>query len=248
METQLLMGLPAPPRMLRAAGSGHGGGAGHVADELACRRMRHVAETFDVRALVRDSASGSAEAWQELVNRYAPLVMSVIRNHRLTGPDAQDVSQTVWLRLVESLPTLREPEALPGWLSTTTQRECTRQIGKARRVLPVDPQVDGAMQQATADEPDAALLQAEMRQALREGLAELPARDQWLLRLRSADPPASYAEISRLLDMPVGSIGPTLRRCLDRLRDTAAMRRYTAAAQLAARGEGGDQRELAEVD
>lgn len=205
-------------------------------------------EVSDVSALVRESASGSAEAWSELVRRYAPLVMSVIRSYRLTVADGQDISQTVWLRLVEHLSTLREPEALPGWLATTTQRECARQIGKSRRVLPVDPQEDGAMQQAVVCDPDEDILRAEMRQALREGLAELPARDQWLLQLRSADPPKSYHEISQLLDMPVGSIGPTLRRCLDRLRDTAAMRRYVAAGAPADRGKGGDQRELAEVD
>lgn len=208
----------------------------------------HVVETSDVSRLVRESAGGSAEAWSELVGRYAPLVMSVIRSYRLTTVDAQDVSQTVWLRLVEHLSGLREPEALPGWLATTTQRECARQIGKLRRVLPVDPQEDGAMQQAIIADPDADILKAEMRQALRDGLAELPARDQWLLQLRSANPPKSYHEISKLLDMPVGSIGPTLRRCLDRLRDTAAMRRYATAGSPADRGKGGDQRELAEVD
>jgi len=123
-----------------------------------------------------------------------------------------------------------------------------RQIGKMRRVLPVDPQEDGAMNQAINADLDAEILRAEMRQALRDGLAELPKRDQWLLQLRSSDPPKSYHEISEMLDMPVGSIGPTLRRCLDRLRDTAAMQRYVTAGSPADRGKGGDQRELAEVD
>src|ERR1700733_8717822 len=110
--------------------------------------MGHVADASDVGRLVKERASGSADAWSELVQRYAPLVMSVIRGYRLTAADAQDVSQTVWLRLVENLSSLREPEALPGWLATTTQRECVRQIGRSRRVLPVDPQSDGAMQQS----------------------------------------------------------------------------------------------------
>jgi DNA-directed RNA polymerase specialized sigma24 family protein len=104
------------------------------------------------------------------------------------------------------------------------------------------------MNQAVNADLDADILRAEMRQALRDGLAELPARDQWLLRLRSADPPKTYHEISKLLDMPVGSIGPTLRRCLDRLRETAAMKRYVTVGSPADPGKGGDQRELAEVD
>ena len=73
-------------------------------------------------------------------------------------------------------------------------------------------------------------------------------RDQWLLRLRADDPPKSYHEISELLGMAVGSVGPTLRRSLDRLRETSAVRAYLAAAPTAGGGTGGDQRELAEVE
>ncbi|HEY5988191.1 MAG TPA: sigma-70 family RNA polymerase sigma factor, partial [Streptosporangiaceae bacterium] len=163
----------------------------------------------DVSRLVRASASGSEAAWSELVRRYAPLVMAVIRGFQLSAADAQDVSQTVWLRLVEHLPNLREPDALPGWLTTTTQRECRRHQRFGWRVMPVDPHANGAMHECETVGPDADILRAELRQALRDGLGELPPRDQWLLRLRASDPPASYQEISQLLGIPVGSIGPT---------------------------------------
>jgi RNA polymerase sigma factor (sigma-70 family) len=135
-----------------------------------------------------------------------------------------------------------------GWLATTTKRECGRYMRQARKVVPVDPQSDGIMQDGTSMDPDADILRAELRQALRSGLDELPARDQQLLRLRTADPPKSYDEISRLLKMPIGSIGPTLRRSLDRLRQTHAMRAYLAAVPAAGREQGGGQRELAQVD
>lgn len=207
-----------------------------------------MAGASEVSRLVRASASGDEAAWNELVHRYSPLVMAITRNYQLAAADAQDVSQTVWLRLVENLANLREPEALRGWLATTTQRECSRHVRHGRRVLPVDPHTDGVIQQSTTVDLDAGILRAELRQALRDGLAELPARDQWLLRLRAADPPKSYDEISQLLGMPIGSVGPTLRRCLDRLRDTRAVRTYLAAAPTASGGTGGDQRELAEVE
>ncbi len=207
-----------------------------------------MAEASEVSWLVQASASGDEAAWNELVRRYSPLVMAVTRSYRLTAEDAQDVSQTVWLRLVEQLTNLRKPEALPGWIATTTRRECGRKIRQARRVLPVDPQVDPALQQCTTVDPDAAILRAELHQALRDGLGELSARDQWLLELRGADPPKSYHEISQLLGMPIGSIGPTLRRSLDRLRETSAMRAYLAANLTGDEGTGGDQHELAEVE
>jgi len=206
-----------------------------------------VADASEVSRLVRASASGSETAWNELVRRYSPLVMAVTRTYQLTGDDAKDVSQTVWLRLVENLANLREPEALPGWLATTTQRECIRQLRQGRRVMPVDPHTDGALQQCETVDPDTGILRAELHQALRDGLAELPARDQALLTLRVADPPKSYEEISQILGMPIGSIGPTLRRSLDRLQETSAMRAYLAAPT-ADKGKGGGQRVLAGVD
>jgi RNA polymerase sigma factor (sigma-70 family) len=206
-----------------------------------------VADASEVSRLVRASASGNETAWNELVRRYSPLVMAVTRTYQLTADDAKDVSQTVWLRLVENLANLREPDALPGWLATTTQRECIRQLRQGRRVLPVDPHTDGALQLCETVDPDTDVLRAELHQALRDGLADLPARDQALLKLRAADPPKSYEEISQLLGMPIGSIGPTLRRSLDRLRETSAMRAYLATPT-ADEGKGGGQHVLAGVD
>ena len=206
-----------------------------------------MADASEVSRLVRASAGGSETAWNELVRRYSPLVMAVTRSYQLTADDAKDVSQTVWLRLVENLANLREPEALPGWLATTAQRECIRQLRQGRRVLPVDPHTDGALQMCETADPDTDILRAELHQALRDGLADLPARDQALLKLRAADPPKSYEEISQLLGMPIGSIGPTLRRSLDRLRETSAMRAYLATPT-ADDGKGGGQHVLAGVD
>jgi RNA polymerase sigma factor (sigma-70 family) len=217
-----------------------------------------MAVASEVSQLVRASAGGDETAWNELVRRFSPLVMAVTRHYQLAPADAQDVSQTVWLRLVENLASLRQPDALPGWLATTAQRECSRHVQRGRRVQPVDPHTDSAMQQGTTVDLDADILRAELRQALRDGLSELSARDQWLLRLRAADPPKTYGEISQLLGMPIGSVGPTVRRSLDRLRQTSAVRAYLAAAPTPSagktsrgktgRGTGGDRRELAEVD
>jgi RNA polymerase sigma factor (sigma-70 family) len=208
--------------------------------------MVRMGDTSGVSQLVRASANGDEAAWNELVRRYARLVMAVIRSYRLTAADAQDVSQTVWLRLVEHLGSLREPEALPRWLETTTQRECGRYVQRGRRTVPVDPHSDTVIQQATSEDLDGEIVRAELRQALRDGLTELPARDQSLLRLFAAA--TSYKEISELLGMRPGSVGPTLRRCLDRLRETSALRAYLGTARGTEGRVGGDRLELAPVD
>src|SRR5215469_9896428 len=106
------------------------------------RRMVRMGSTSRVGWLVRASADGDEAAWTELVRQYAPLVMAVIRTYKLAPADAQDVSQTVWLRLVEHLANLREPEALPGWLTVTTRRACARHLQRGRWEQPVDPHGD----------------------------------------------------------------------------------------------------------
>lgn len=172
-----------------------------------------------VVALVLSAREGDTRAWGEIVERYAPLVWSICRRFGLTDHDAEDVGQGVWLRLVEQLPALREPAALPGWLVTTTQRECLRAQRSTRRYEPLEDPEDRAR---TMDERllavDQALLAAEREIALRAAFAHLDPRCQQLLALLVHDPPVSYADIGAKLGIPVGSIGPNRARCLDKLR------------------------------
>ncbi len=182
-----------------------------------------MADYPSVTDLVRRAKNGEQQAWDELVERYAPLIWSICRRFRLAGADAEDVSQAVWLTLVSSLDRLRDPAALPGWLVTTTQREC----GRARRAAGTRSESRYVL--ATGDLPDTEiaaveeeLLRAEQNAALRDALTRLPPDCQRLLTLLMADPPVPYAEISAKLGIATGSIGPTRRRCLDRLgRDPA---------------------------
>lgn len=174
--------------------------------------------------LVPAAAAGDQAAWDAIVERYAGLVVAVARGYRLSSSDLADVSQTVWLRLVENLDSLRDPRALPGWLVTTTRNECVRALRVQRRTVPVDPaEGDALLGGEVAPDVDDRLLDAERREALREGLASLPPHCQSLLTLLVADPPLSYDEISRRLEMPRGSIGPTRGRCLGKLRQCPAL-------------------------
>jgi len=202
-------------------------------------------DTPEVGRLVRASADGDEAAWNELVRRFAHPVMAVIRSYRLAPADAEDVYQTVWLKLVEHLGSLRDPEALPGWLRSTTMHECIRQLERRRRTVPVDPQAGEAMQ-PSADDIEAAAMRAELRVALRDGLAELSEEDQALLRLYALAEP--YKNVAELLQMKTGSIGPTLGRSLARLRQTRALRRYLGTQPAADHQEGGDLRELTPLD
>jgi RNA polymerase sigma factor (sigma-70 family) len=173
---------------------------------------------------IRAAKDGDHHAWDQLVERFIPLVMSVTRRYGLSPEDASDVNQTLWLRLVEHLADIREPAALPGWIVTTTKREALRLLKSRRRDVPVDPMAGFALDGVQGPEVDDDLLRFERYRALRDGLAQLRPRHRELLLLLMADPPLSYDEISARLDMPKGSIGPTRARCLDELRKTHAMK------------------------
>jgi RNA polymerase sigma factor (sigma-70 family) len=172
-----------------------------------------------VSALVARVCDGDQEAWNELVERYSPLVWSICQRYQLSRQDADDVGQSVWLLLVENIGRLREAAALPGWLATTTRHEVFRVMRVARRHdhadLPPDGQIPGDADAATIEEE---LIVAENHAALRAAFAELPPNCHDLLSLLVTDPPLAYAAISTMLGIPVGSIGPKRARCLDRLR------------------------------
>ena len=178
--------------------------------------MRNDPQVID---LVTRARNGDRSAWEALVERYSPLTWSICRRYQLDRTDAEDVAQAVWLRLVEQLDKLRDPAALPGWIATTTQRECYR-AQRARCRLATGGQVPDAenLPDEQAVVADDELLTAERHAALREAFQDLPPGYQRLLALLIADPPIPYAEISARLGIPIGSIGPSRARALERLR------------------------------
>ena len=190
--------------------------------------------------LVTRARAGDKRAWDALVERYAPLLWSICRRYRLGGTDADDVGQSVWLRLLEQLDKIRDPAALPGWLATTTRRECGRMLGAARGPDSARFAVDAeTVPDEQAARTDHELLLAERNAALREAFMRLPAGCQRLIAMLIQDPPMPYAEISAELGIPVGSIGPTRRRCLEKLRrDPAVAALIDAEAGLEQRPNG----------
>jgi len=172
-----------------------------------------------VIALVARVCDGDQEAWNELIERYAPLVWSICLRYQLGRQDIDDVGQSVWLLLVEHVRELREPAALPGWLATTTRNECLRVLRAARR-LDVEglPPEDQMPPDSVATMLEQEVIEAELNAALRLAFSELPPGCHDLLSMLLSDPPPGYAEVSAALGMPIGSIGPTRARCLERLR------------------------------
>jgi len=189
-----------------------------VPDRLPAARAGASGVATPVAELVRRAAGGDQVAWDGLVDRFGGLVWNVARAHRLDSSDAADVCQTVWLRLVEHLARLRDPDALGGWLATTTRHEAVRVLRRGARELPDDDAAGWDQRPTTEPGPEIILLRAERRAMVWKAVSGLNSRCQLLLRALASAPEASYAEISRALEMPIGSIGPTRARCLEHLR------------------------------
>jgi RNA polymerase sigma factor (sigma-70 family) len=173
----------------------------------------------DVGLLVRQARGGDLGAWERLVDKFSRLIWAMTRDFRLPESDAADVVQATWLRLLEHIDRIEYPERIGSWLATTARHECLRHLAAGKKVMLMHDEEatlgDSASHQPDVDER---LLADERAKEVREALTMLPGRWQQLLELLMADPPASYTEISDQLGLPVGSIGPTRGRCLDRLR------------------------------
>jgi RNA polymerase sigma factor (sigma-70 family) len=175
----------------------------------------------DTGELLKRAAAGEQSAWDALTDRYTNLLWSVARAMRLSEADAADAVQATWLRLVEKLGTIRDPDRLPGWLATTVRRECLAVLRQRTKVVPTD-EFDDIPDEETAP-VEGRLLREERDAALWRAFDQISGQCRALLRVLMADPPPSYAVVSVALDMPIGGIGPTRQRCLASLRRLMAM-------------------------
>jgi len=173
-------------------------------------------EQSEVAGTVLRAAAGDRSAWDEIVASFSGLIWTIASAHRLGPADAAEITQTTWMRLVENLATIREPERLAGWISTTARRECLRMLRLRGREVITDEETtfDAG---PTGPTPEEQLLDRERDRILWRAFAQLPDRCRALLQLVVVASP-SYVEVAAALDMPVGSIGPTRSRCLKRLR------------------------------
>jgi RNA polymerase sigma factor (sigma-70 family) len=171
----------------------------------------------EVAGCVRRAAAGEKDAWDAIVESFSGLVWTVANGHRLGPTDTAEVMQTTWLRLLENLERIREPERLGGWLATTARRESLRMLRLRGRELPTDDEDAIGRETGSAPSPEQVVLDGDRDRRLWSAFARLNDRCKQLLHLVIVVQPP-YSEVAAAMDMPIGSIGPTRQRCLERLR------------------------------
>ena len=163
--------------------------------------------------LIQACLRGDARAWQELVARFSRLVYSIPRRQGLSPEDADDVFQNVFTIIYRQLPTLREYQALPAWIITITQRQCTRVRRHGQHDIELDEaDVDGSL---TPDDP---VTTWERQHLVQQALSKLDPRCQQLLTALFLDEGGeSYKVVAERLNIAMGSIGPVRARCFKKL-------------------------------
>ena len=160
---------------------------------------------------------GSEDALGQIVADLSPLLWQVARSAGLSSGDAEDVLQTVWMRMVAHLDDIHDSAALAGWLVTTAKREAWRVRATGRRLLPADADLLAELPDEGPGSEEQVILD-DQRHRLWTAIGGLSARCQELLRIVAFASRPDYAAVAAALGMPVGSIGPTRGRCLGKLR------------------------------
>lgn len=183
---------------------------------MSVRGVPSAAATTEDADLLSRAVGGDQLSWNVLIERHGPMVRAVAKRHRLDSDTVADVCQTVWLRLYENASHIRNPEALGGWLATTTRNEALHCIRGLQRSRPVGALTDEVDRNTPA--PDERAIDEENLAAALHALRLLSDESRQLIRLLVASPPLSYQVIAEQVGRPVGSIGPTRSRCLEALR------------------------------
>jgi RNA polymerase sigma factor (sigma-70 family) len=168
--------------------------------------------------LVRSAADGDQRAWRELVARFSGMIAAVGRRYGLSSADVNELQQTTWLRLVEHCSRIEHPERVGGWLATTARRESLQILKRASKYTTGADELLANMPNHHAPELDAGPLAEERNAVLRAAWGKMKPRCRQMLSLLLADEGMAYKDLSELLSMPVGSIGPTRMRCLEHLK------------------------------
>jgi len=162
---------------------------------------------------------GDAGAVESLVRRFSPVLWHVARAYGIDAAAAEDAVQLTWMAMVRHADGIRDPLALPGWLTTVTRREAARLAqARPRETTGLDPATTPEVADPHRLPPEDVVVASLEAEALWQHVRRLPERCQRLLRVVAFAHRPDYTSLAVELGMPIGGIGPTRRRCLDKLR------------------------------
>jgi RNA polymerase sigma-70 factor (ECF subfamily) len=173
------------------------------------RDLPLAAQESDDAALVRRTTLGELSAFEELVDRYQPVVARVAAGI-VGSEDAEDISQDAFLRAFHRLEGFRGEAPFRSWLLRITHNAALDHLAR-RRPEPVDPQTFDTSQPSATRAPADRLELRERIERLERKLHGLSYEHRTVLVLRDAEG-FSYEEIADITDSPLGSVKGRLHR------------------------------------
>ena len=170
--------------------------------------------------LIKLCLNGDEEAWQKLVEKVTPAIISVCQTMRLSPEESLDIFGQVCFLFLKHITKLKSPDKLVGYVSMITRREVLRGIRRKNLFDKIDPDITKSISTSDFKNPDLLLEETRKHETLFKAIEKLPEKEYkliWHLFLDESEP--SYEEISKKLDIPISSIGPTRQRSLNKLRN-----------------------------
>lgn len=195
----------------------------------------------DVAELVKQLKAGEERAWRDLMSQYGRLPFAVAYRFHLGEEDRAEIFQMTFMEAFRSIGSLRDPSKLGSWLYGIARHSTLRLIKRAPKEISAEVLGDGYLDRVEGEfaDPEETLVQLELSNQIREGLTALDSPCRSLLQaLYMVEPPSSYTEISERLGIPIGSIGPTRARCLEKLK--RALRRVSEPKMRGTKGLAGE--------
>jgi RNA polymerase sigma factor (sigma-70 family) len=190
---------------------------------------RHMAtDVVDLQTtakLLVEMRDGRADSFDSLIRACRPMVERHARLHAWADRDVDDIVQEVWIRLLQHSDTIRDPQSLIAWLRVVTQRTASQLGRRNARMIPTDHADDCASAVSTEDQAIFEHDRVTVEIGIRSALGRLDETDRRLLLLLHHDDSPHYSDVSRQMNRPVGSLGPTRPRLLRKLRHDPAVRR-----------------------
>jgi len=172
-------------------------------------------EEQTVADLVRASQEGDREAFGELVKRFEGAVygtaMRRLRNHA----EAQELVQEVFVKAMQKLDQLSQPEAFPGWLRSIANRMAINRAVRRGPAMATEPEILSANLTRSVTPLDDALI-SEQHEQVHAGLDRLGELDRRTLEAFYLEG-QSLNEMSDQFHSPVGTIKRRLHVARKRL-------------------------------
>jgi RNA polymerase sigma factor (sigma-70 family) len=169
--------------------------------------------------LIRGCLKHREEDWNLLVDKYKNLIYSIPLRYGLSREEAGDIFQAVCLDLIQELPKLRDPKALPKWLMQVTAHKCFHRKRRSKQLVSENDAELDVSETIVPAEAETNLREIEEEQILREALTGLPPRCRQLIHmLFYEEPKRPYQQVAASLGLATGSIGLLRQKCLDCLK------------------------------